>query len=433
MRPTKVVVIGAGSASFGPGIIGDILLSKDLAGSTLALVDRNEEGLALIAKLARRMNKEWGSGLKIEAHSDRKKALRGAEFVIISIAVEREIRWKLDWEIPNKYGVRQPLGENGGPGAFAHGARNIPMIIDIARDMEKLCPDAWIFNFTNPVPRNTLAVNRYTDIKAVGFCHQIGSAYSQVSRVLDIPRPDLDIKAAGLNHFTWILDIRRKSTGEDLYPAFNAALETYDRKFHPLSREMWRAFGIYPATGDGHMAEYLQWTHDLKTKPWKKYDLGLYNWDGAMAGRDAMWERIAAHAKGEGVLSEHYRGTGERAIPVLTAMVKNANQFEDAVNLPNEGYIENLPEESIVEVPGIATGFGVRGLGVGCLPEPVAELCRRQLTVAELAVHAAVTGDKQAAFQSILLDPMVGDIDAAKGILREFLEVHGDQMPQFAK
>ena len=432
MRPTKVVVIGAGSASFGPGIIGDILLSKEMAGSTLALVDRNAEGLALIGKLAKRMNKEWGSGLKIEAHTDRKKALRGAEFVIISIAVEREIRWKLDWEIPNKYGVRQPLGENGGPGAFAHGARNIPMIMDIARDMERLCPDAWILNFTNPVPRNTLAINRYTEIKAVGLCHQIGSAYGQVSRVLDIPRSDLDIKAAGLNHFTWILDIRRKSTGEDLYPAFNAALETYDPKFHPLSREMWRAFGIYPATGDGHMAEYLQWTHDAKTKPWKKYDLHLYNWDGARAGRDAMWERIAAHARGEGVLSEHYRGTGERAIPVLTAMVKNANQFEDALNLPNEGYIENLPEESIVEVPGIATGCGVRGVGVGCLPEAVAELCRRQLTVAELAVHAAVTGDKQAALQSILLDPMVGDIDAAKGILREFLEVHGDQMPQFA-
>jgi len=433
MRPTKVVVIGAGSASFGPGIISDILLNPEMKGSTLALVDKNEQGLELIAKLAGRMNREWGSGLKIQAHADRKKALRGAEFVIISIAVEREVRWRLDWEIPNKYGVRQPLGENGGPGAFAHGARNIPMIIDICRDMEKLCPDAWLFNFTNPVPRVALAVSRYTNIKVCGFCHQIGAAYRQVSVVLDIDRADLDIKAAGLNHFTWILDIRRKSTGEDLYPAFRAAVEKYDPGYHPLSREMFRAFGIYPAPGDGHMAEYLQWTHDLKTKPWKKYDLDLYDWDGAMKGRDEMWLRIADHARGKGRLEDHYHGTGERAIPVLTAMVQNKNSFEDAVNLPNEGYIENLPDESIVEVPGVVSGMGVRGMGVGCLPEPVAELCRRQLTVTDLAVHAAVTGDKQAALQAILLDPMVNDIDAAKGILREFLEVHGDLMPQFAK
>ena len=433
MRPTKVVVIGAGSASFGPGIISDILLNGEMKGSTLALVDRNQQGLELIARLTERMNREWGSGLRIRAYTDRRQALRGAEFVIIAIAVEREVRWKLDWEIPLKYGVRQPLGENGGPGAFAHGARNIPMIIEICRDMERLCPEAYLFNFTNPVPRVCLAVSRYSEIRPVGFCHQIGSAYGQISRMLGVERSDLDLKAAGLNHFTWVLDVRRKSTGEDLYPALRRVLETYDPKFHPLSREMWRAFGIYPASGDGHMAEYLPWTHDSKAKPWKKYGLHLYDWEGAMAGRDRMWERIGAHAAGEGNLAEHYRGTGERAIPVLVSLVGNRNSYEDAVNLPNEGYIENLPDGSIVEVPGVVSGMGVRGMGVGCLPEPVAELCRRQLTVTDLAVHAAVTGDREAALQAILLDPMVNDIAAAKGILADFLDVHGDLMPQFAR
>jgi len=433
MTPTKVAVIGAGSASFGPGMLSDILLNPEMSGCTLALVDVNAPGLELMEKLARRMNREWGSGVKIHAYTDRRQALRGAQFVIVSIAVEREVRWQLDWEIPNKYGVRQPLGENGGPGAFAHGARNIPMIMEICGDMERLCPEAYLFNFTNPVPRIALAVNRYSGIRGVGFCHQIGAAYRQVSVVLGLAREDLDLKAAGLNHFSWVLDIRRKSTGEDLYPAFAQALETFDPKYQPLSREMWRAFGIYPAPGDGHMAEYLPWTHDPKTKPWKKYGLHLYNWDGARQGREAMWERIAAHARGEGKLREHYGPTGERAIPVLTAIGNNRNQYEDAVNIPNQGYVENLPDGSIVEVPGVASGMGVRGMGVGYLPEPVAELCRRQLTVAGLAVHAAVTGDRQAALQALLLDPMVGDIDAAKGMLQEFLQVHGDLMPQFAQ
>jgi len=432
MPTTKIVIIGAGSASFGPRIIADILGQERLRGSTLALVDLNREGLQLIAGLARRMNREWGSGIKVTATTDRKRALPDAQFVIIAIALQREKRWRMDWAIPDRHGVRQPLGENGGPGALAHLARNVPPILEICRDMERLCPDAWLFNFTNPVPRVCCAVNRYSAIKAVGFCHQIGAAFGNISRILGVERSQLDIKAAGLNHFTWVLDVRYQRTGEDLYPALRKKIARMEPSFQPLTRAVFEAFGVFPAPGDGHLAEYLPWCHDLRTKPWEKYHLHLYDWDRAAKGRNRMWKQIEKLAQGKDSIDPYRSGSGERAVPVAVAVLNNLNQFELALNIPNKGYITNLPDDAIVEVPGVASGYGVTGLAVGDLPEPVAALCRRQLEITELAVKAAAEGDKQAALQALLLDPMVSDIDSAKAILADFLRAHRDMLPQFS-
>ncbi|MGQ9554881.1 MAG: family 4 glycosyl hydrolase [Anaerolineae bacterium] len=445
---TKIVIIGAGSASFGPAILGDILQCQALTGSAIALCDLNAQGLELIARLAERANREWGAGMIIEAATDRKQVLPDAEFVITSIAVEREKLWRQDWEIPAKYGMRQPLGENGGPGAVFHTARNAPMILDICRDMEKLCPDAWLLNFTNPVPRMTLVARRHSKVKAVGLCHQIGMGYAIVAytlaKELGIERPAsgewglyglgrqahelLDIKAAGLNHFTFMLDIRNKKTGEDLYPLFKQRLAELPPDFQPLTRRIYDAFGVCPATGDGHLAEYTHWTHDPQTKPWEKYGIHLYDWDKAERGRDKMWQEIEAIANGAPIPK---LGSGERAIPIIEAILYNRNQYELAVDIPNEGYIANLPDGAIVEVPGVVSRFGVHGLGVGCLPEPVAALCRTQLTVASLAVDAGVLGSKELMLQALLVDPMVNDIDQAKALMAEMLEVQAQYLPQF--
>jgi len=431
MRATKVVVIGAGSASFGPRIIADVLTHPDMKGSTLALVDTNSAGLKLIAGLAKRMNAEWDGGVKIEASVDRQRALPEAEFVIVAITREREKRWRMDWEIPLKHGLRQPLGENGGPASFAHAARNIPPVLEICADMRQLCPDAWFFNFTNPVPRIALAAHKYGGVKAAGFCHQIGAGFSNISRLLDIPREDLDIKSAGVNHFTWLLDLRRKSTGKDLYPALRRKLKSWPENFQPLTRDVFQDLDVFPIAGDGHMDEYLPWVCDPRTKPWEKYNLHLYNWDGAAKGRDAMWKRIEKMVAGKEPIDDYRRGSGERAIPVLVGLVKDSNSYELAVNIPNEGYIRNLPQDSIVEVPAVISGMGIRGVAVGDLPEPVGELCRRQVTVAELAVEAAVTGDRKKALQALLLDPMTTDIAQARGILDDYLKAHAALLPQF--
>ena len=176
MLPTKIVVIGAGSASFGLNTLGALLRSEKLRGSHVALVDRNPETLELVRKLAERLNREWQAGITLSTHTQHCQALEGADFVVLSIEVPREKLWRMDYEIPLKYGVRQPYAENGGPGGFAHAARNIGPLMEIVGDMERACPQAWLINFTNPMTRICDAVRRYSKIKVVGLCHQIMSA-----------------------------------------------------------------------------------------------------------------------------------------------------------------------------------------------------------------------------------------------------------------
>ncbi len=433
MKPTKVVIIGAGSADFGPGMLADVLAHPEFRGSTLALVDTDEPRLALVKALAIRMDEEWGTGVQVEAAVDRRRVLPEAEFVLVAIEAERMERWRMDFEVALKHGLRQPFSENGGPGGFAHAARNIAPVMGICEDMRDLCPDAWFFNYTNPVPRITLAAFKYGGVKAAGFCHGIGIGYENVSRLLGIPEEDLDIKAAGLNHFTWITDIRRQSTGEDLYPALRAKVSDWPERFLPLTRDLLEVTDLYPICGDSHVAEYLQWMCDPRTEPWKKYNLNPPHL-GARADGGERREKIrelADMAEGRQSVDEYREGSGERAVETLMAIVKNSNAYELAINIPNESYISNLPYNAIVEVPALVSAIGIRGLPMGDLPEPAGELCRRQVAVAELAVKAAATGDRQSALHALLMDPMVTDIEQAKGILDDYLEVHAELLPQF--
>jgi len=416
-------------------MLGDVLANPEFRGSALSLVDIDEERLGLVEALANRMNEEWDAGLTIEATTDRPRALPEAEFVLVAIEVERMKRWKMDFEVALEHGLRQPFSENGGPGGFAHAARNIALVMGICEDMREMCPDAWFFNYTNPVPRITLAAFKYGGVKAAGFCHGIGIAYENVSKLLDIPEEDLDIKAAGLNHFTWILDVRRQSTGEDLYPALRAKADDWPEGFLPLTRDLLELTDLYPVCSDSHIAEYLQWMCDPRTEPWKKYRLNPPHL-GRRADDSERQEQIQElrdMAEGKGPIEEHREGSGERAVATLMAIVKNSNSYELAINIPNEGYVPNLPHHAIVEVPALVSAIGIRGVPVGDLPEPVGELCRRQVAVAELAVMAAATGDRRAALHALLMDPMVTDIEQAKGILDGYLKVHGDLLPQFRR
>lgn len=432
MRPTKIVVIGAGSAAFGPGMAADVLITPDVRGSTLCLVDIDAEGLNLVKGLAERMNSEWGCGVTIEATTDRRKALPEADFVIVAIENERLKRWRMDWEIPLRHGLRQPVAENGGPGGFAHAARNIPVVLGICEDMRKLCPDAWLFNFSNPVMRLTLAAHRYGGVKAVGFCHGIGIAFQNISSLLSIPARELDIKAAGLNHFTWVIDIRQKDTGEDLYPVLRDQLNSWPESFLPLTRDMFELTGLFPVTSDHHISEYLPWVFDARTKPWEKYNLMPADWDQREVGYQRWTQRVRKMASGKTAIDHLRCGSSERPAQTMAAIVSNSNSYELALNLPNEGYIANLPDSCVVEVPAMVSGLGIRGLPMGSLPEPIAELCRRQVAVADLVVEAAATGNKHTALLALMMDPMVTDIEQARGILADYLQEHGDLLPQFA-
>ncbi len=459
--PTKIVVIGAGSASFGLNTLAALIGSPRLRGSHLALVDHNDEALAQVQGLAQRLNREWQAQMAITTHTHHAEALPDAAFVILAIEVPpREKLWRLDYEITLKHGVRQPYAENGGPGGFAHAARNIGPVMEITRDMQAACPNAWLINFTNPMMRICDTVARYSRIKVVGLCHQINAGYAMVGRTLadvleiDVPPAFIDthaspqtnkprgivarqavekihITAAGLNHFTWMLAVHDKRSGEDLYPLFAERWAQGDPAFEPLTRRVYAAFGRFPIPGDEHLCEYLPWLSDPLTKPWEKYEVSLYDWDYWAQDRGDGHHDIARMAAGGMPIDSLREADSEGALEMIANMAGGANHAHIAVNLPNQGYISNLPAGAIVEMPGLVNGMGVQGVGVGPLPEGIAELCRREIAVSQLCVDAAVNGDRQAALQCLLFSPGITDMDVAQAILDDYLTSYREHLPQF--
>jgi alpha-galactosidase len=466
--PTKIVVIGAGSASFGENTLAALIHSKRLRGSTIALVDHSPETLDTVKRLAERLNHEWEAGIKVTAHTNHKDALDSdTKFVVSAIEVgAREGLWRRDFEIPLQFGVRQPYAENGGPGGFAHAARNVGPILDIAHDMEQVCPDAWFVNYTNPMIRICDLVNRHSKIKAVGLCHQIYIGYVMVgialakdlgievpggiigmhadplqaplhSRVREQIVPRVDIRAAGLNHFSWILSIRDRQTGEDLYPLFRKRFFELDPAFEPLTRRVFEAFGLFPVPGDTHLCEYLPWVSNPVTKPWEKYDIKLYNWDLNAAVREFQHERRKSMADGDTTVAglSEIKGLentdSEGALEMIENIAGAGTHYHLAANLPNVGQVSNLSHGATVETPVVVDGAGIHPVHVGAFPGPVAELLRRETTAAQLCVDAAVEGDRRKALQCLLLDPVITDIETAKQVLDAYLTEYKEYLPQF--
>lgn len=425
-RPSKVVLIGAGSASFGLGSLRDFVQTPELKGSTLALVDINEQAVKTMARLAERMSQAAGAEIKVVATTDRREVLPGADFVIVSIERERERLWKLDFEVPLKHGIRQVYGENGGPGGMFHSLRNIPPLLDIAHDMERLCPNALMLNFSNPMSRLCLALARYTKIQFVGLCHGVHNHMPRLSLITGVEYTELEPRAAGINHFTWILDLRRRSNGEDLYPLLREAVKTYDPTYLPLDRYLFDKYGLFPSPSDDHPGEYLSFA-------WEFVGLKGYDLEISIRNRDEQWayiNRILSDMEPIDDLVTHR--SGERAADIMAAVVSGRNVYELAVNIPNRGHITNLPDGCIVEVPAVVSSWGVKGLNVGALPEGIAALLRSQVGVQELVVEAAVTGDRKLALQALLADPVVDSAKAAEATLDELLRLEADYLPQFA-
>jgi alpha-galactosidase len=306
------------------------------------------------------------------------------------------------------------------------------------------------------------AINRHSRIKAVGLCHQIYIGYVMVgvalAKDLGISVPDgltgmeasitqaplhdqvrqqvvplLDIRAAGLNHFSWILSIIDRRSGEDLYPLFRKRWNELDPAFEPLTRRVFDSFGLFPVPGDTHLCEYLPWLTDPLTKPWEKYAIKLYDWDLFAAVRDFSLERLDSMAKGETTVDGLRDTDSEGALEMIENVAGGTTHYHLAANLPNSGQISNLPPGCAVETPVVVDGAGIHPVHVGSFPEPVAELMRRETTVAQLCVDAAVEGDRQKALQCLLLDPVVHDIEIARQILDDYLVSYKEYLPQFWK
>jgi alpha-galactosidase len=447
---TKIVIIGAGSVSFGPAMLDDLHLHRNvLRGSEVWLVDLDPAALELSSAYAARLAASAGDApaFNVRIATNRREALPGADVVIVSVAVDRMATWRLDWQIPLRHGVRHVLGENGGPGGLSHALRNIPLLLSIARDIEALAPNALLLNFTNPASRLCLALHRHTRLRFVGLCHQIGEGYRLVNEVLRlVPKADdlrksydeapgawraytgaleqrYHIVAAGINHFTFALEIRDRLTGEDLYPALRAGITKMPVDFELMSRRLLDTFGLFCMTGDGHAGEYVGYAAD--TIPLAGFDFDAYIQRG-----ETLRARLAAVVAG--TVPPAPAPSGERAIPIIVALANGGSQHELSVNIPNRGCIGNLSDDAIVEVPGLVAGGRVLGVQVGDLPRGIAAMLAQQIEIQELVVEAAVTGSRTLALQALLLDPVIHSYAQAEHTLDDLLVAQAAYLPAFA-
>ena len=436
----RIVLIGAGSAQFGFGTLGDIFQSQVLQGSHVVLHDINPKTLARVEKAAQQFIAKHKLPYTVSATVSRPEALQGADFIVSSIEVGNRFElWEQDWRIPQQYGIRQVYGENGGPGGLFHSLRIIPPILAICGDVQRICPEAYVFNFSNPMSRICTTVHRkYPDLRFTGLCHEIGSLRRHLPWVLQVPYDSLLVRAGGLNHFSVVLQATYKDTGADAYPDIRARAPAYFEglpglgdglRFHEktgrwptpddiatmgiktrwsergLFRVILEDFGYLPITTDSHFGEYIQWAHDAVDH---EGILDFYNlYKGSLANRRPKIELRLI----------------ERVIPIMEGIVTNAGFEEEAVNLPNVGFIDHLPAFLVVEVPAVVDKGGLHGVRLGELPRGFAGLLHNQVAVHDMTAEAVLTGSKKAVVQALLVDPVVDKCAGIKQMVDVMLDL----------
>ena len=415
-KPAKIVFLGATSMSFGLSLLRDIFSGDELRGSTLTLVGRNPQTLGKMRALAELMNQKTHAGLIVEQTTDRRAALDGAGFVVNATAVDRNRLWRHDFDIPRKYGIRQTLGENGGPGGLFFTLRTLPLVFDFVHEMQELCPKAQFINFSNPESRIVLALGKYSPIQALGLCHGIFMGQGDVARILGLPYEQVELWGAGINHFQCALQIRNRTTGEDLYPALRAKERSCEASFAPLTRRLFRAFGYWMTCSDEHLGEYLAYG-------WEGGETG-YDFAGDERGRAEFAKTLDAVVAGAPMPAEWLTPSGERGAAAIGAVIHNRKRVLESGIVYNRGVIPNLPADAAVEVPVMVDAAGIHPVSLGPLPDAIAKLLTMQVNVQQLAVEAAVRASKEIALQALLIDPVVNSAAAAVKILDELWEIN---------
>ena len=428
----KITSIGIGSFIFGVELLRDIFQTEELRGCEVALVDLDGERLALMTCLAQRLNEASGWQAFITSTQDRTEALPGSQFVVTSLEVNRDPLWILDHEICLRNDIPSVLSENGGPGGLSHALRTVPLVVDVARDVERLCPDALMLNYSNPEGRVCLAIRRYTSVRAVGLCHGVAGTVPFVAQTLGRQPSEIDLRAAGVNHFTWMTSLTDVATADDLYPAFQDAVAALPADQWPLCRLLFDRFGIFPTTGDNHVGEYIGWAAEI-------CGTAGYAFERAAETRKQALRNIegwAARARPvDPLLAQPSREarSGLSCAGIMADVLSGRAGRRPSLILPNDGYIENISRDAVVEVPGEAADGSVRGIPVGELPAPVASMVQNEVEIQKLVVDAAMSGSRELALQALLIDPVVNGAGKAEAVLDDILSSHAPYLPQFAR
>ncbi|MBN2499122.1 MAG: alpha-glucosidase [Anaerolineales bacterium] len=418
----KIVLIGAGSASFGYNALGDIFASDVLAGSTIMLHDINPDTLKTVEGFASQFVEQEGLPFTIQATTNRKEALQGADFCIISIEIgNRYELWEMDWKIPLQYGIRQVYGENGGPGGMFHALRIIPPILAICADIQAICPEAYVINLSNPMIRISHAVHtKFPDLRFIGLCHEVHSLVRHLPVLLDTPFKELEIKAGGLNHFSILVEASYKASGEDAYPDIRAKGSEYfatapsyfgNAGERDLFLQILKRFDYLPITTDSHFGEYIHWAADVVDH---QGILDFYhNYKHAMLQPEAPPMQR---------LEEGTRQRGDwHMITIIDGIVGDSGHTELAVNIPNDDLIPYLPANQMVEVPAVIDKHGVHGVKLEHYPQAFAGLLLNQCAVNDMTTDAILSKSKHKVMQALLLDPVVDKVQATEDMLDTIL------------
>jgi alpha-galactosidase len=402
----KIVLIGAGSHTFAKHLITDIVSYPELRGSTITLMDISQEPLDLIAAFAKKLAAQNKYNTKIEATTDRRKALAGADYVFTTIKVgEREPMAMKPPVMVN--GVNLSRGDTINAGGVFYGARQLPVILDICKDMEELCPNAWLLNYCNPMAIITWAVNDYTKIKTVGLCHSVQSTAACLTKYMGVPFEEVSFWVAGINHMAWFLELKWK--GKDAYPllreklqdpAVYSAPEAHWAGPDVVRADVFKAFGYFVTESSRHMGIYVPY-FSKNLEMIKKFKL-----DGDIPGGQ-RWLKADEELKEKLVSNFVFPTThsGEYGSTIIHALETGAPLRINA-NVMNKGLITNLPKGCCVEVPLLADKKGITPCYVGDLPPQLAALNRTNIGVQELAVRGIMEKDKNKIFQAVALDPL---------------------------
>lgn len=432
MLPIKVTLIGAGSA-FTFSVVADIIRRPLLAGSTVALVDTDEEALDLSARIASRMVAEADAELEIESATERTALLPGSSFVLNSISVGEPWARERDVAIGEEYGIYQPTSQTVGPAGFMRGLRVIPHAVAIAKDVAALCPGATLLDLANPMAPVCRAMVREAGVPVVGLCEAWKMTLPLFARALGVPAEALDLVSVGTNHLGWATALYHD--GHDRLPEALERLRQPANKAlldsAPVARDVYAAFGAWPTGSEDHIAEWFPYFLTPRTHGGVHY--GLQTRHISPEQHEQRWAQRRAMAGGEAPVAALLAPSGESVVEVMAGMLGIEPRSCHTVNLPNGGLIDGLPDYAMVELPAYVSAGQVRGLKAGRLPAAITAILNTRVAQQELMVDAALSGDRQKALAGLLLDAQMTDLEAAHAILERSLAANAEWLPQFTR
>ena len=431
----KIALIGAGSVVFTKTLLSDMMATPALAESEWALMDLAETKLSRMEAFAKRMLKENSVPGKITATLDRKKAIQDADFVVVTIQVGGFDAFGVDYEVPLKYGVDQCIGDSLGPGGVFRGLRTVPVLVEIARDMEKYArPGAIMLQYANPMAGNCLALGKVTEVPFVGLCHGVQTTLDLIAGYVGVPKEEITYTCGGINHMDWFLTLQHK--GRDLYPKLREVFEKPEYyKNEKVRGEVFRQFGYFMTESTGHLSEYLPWFRKNSKA------LSLYCDEPSFGGESGAYYKYSKvlakkYEKHDPLEFEDPR-IASRSVEycsyILEAVV-TGRPFRLMGNVPNRGYITNLPEGACVEVPTYADDTGLHPTRIGALPPQLAACCMTNVNVQILAAEAGLTGDTEHVVHAVAMDPLTAAVLTLKEVREmcsEMLEAERRWLPQF--